>query len=80
VALHNLASDDEYRAALQRELGQVGLTREQKAAIVEELESLGKRTAVENRAGIETAGVAPGTGPADADRTAGRHADDPTGH
>lgn len=82
---HNL-SIDAYRAALQYELTTVPLERERKAAIVAELEALGNRTAVENRAGVEAAGgvragVAPGTGPVDADQTVGRHADAPApGH
>ena len=66
-----------YRAALLAELETIPMTKERKAAIVEELEALGNRTAVENRAGVETAGVAPGTGPNDADRTVGKHADTP---
>lgn len=79
---HNLPIDA-YRAALQYELTTVPLDRERKAAIVEELESLGKRTVVEYRADVEStggvrAGVAPGTGPTDADQTVGRHADTPT--
>lgn len=74
---HNLPIEA-YRAALQYELTTVPMDRERKAAIVAELESLGNRTTVENRAGVETAGVAPGTGPTDADQTVGRHADTPT--
>lgn len=76
---HNLPIEA-YRAALQYELTTVPMDRERKAAIVAELESLGNRTTVENRAGVEAAGVAPGTGPTDADRTAGRHADDLSAH
>lgn len=57
-----------YREQLQAEAAQTSLPRERKAAIVAELERLaGKRTADEDRAGIETAGVAPAA--------AGRHAD-----
>lgn len=79
---HNLPIEA-YRAALQYELTTVPLERERKAAIVDELEALGNRTAVENRAGVESAGgiragVAPGTGPVDADQTVGRHADTPS--
>lgn len=74
---HNLPIE-EYRRSLNQELNSVPMTRERKAAIVEELESLGNRTAVENRAGIETAGVAPGNGSQNLDPQSGRHADVPS--
>lgn len=71
---HNLPMEA-YRAALLVELNTPPVSNEKKAAIVAELELL-PRTAVENRAGVETAsgantvGRAPSTEPAQ-----GRHAD-----
>ena len=59
-----------YKAALAAEAAIPNLPKERKAAILAELEALGNvSTADENRAGVETAGVA------QADPSAGRHAD-----
>ena len=59
-----------YKAALIVESRIPNLPKERKAAILAELEALGNvSTADENRAGVETAGVA------QADPSAGRHAD-----
>jgi hypothetical protein len=60
-----------YREQLQAEAAQASLPRERKAAIVAELERMaGKRTADEDRGGVETSGVNPGV--------TGRHADPAT--
>ena len=56
---HNLPRGA-YEASLRYELEQVSLPRERKAAIVEELEALGGRTNVENRADVESAQAATG--------------------
>lgn len=50
-----------YRAALLAELNTVPMPREKKAAIVEELERLGNRTADEDRARMEAAALGPTT-------------------
>lgn len=66
-----------YRAALLAELNTPPMTREHKAAIVAELETLGARTADEDRAGFEGAALGPetvGRAPA-ADPVQGRHVD-----
>ena len=54
-----------YRAALLAELNTPPMTKEHKAAIVEELERLGPRTADEDRSGVESAagGVTVGRAP-----------------
>lgn len=50
-----------YRAALVAEANTPGIPKEQKAAIVAELESLGPRTADEDRAAMESAMLGPVT-------------------
>lgn len=87
---HNLPVEA-YAAALRAELASVPMTREHKAAIVEELEALGARTAVENRADVEGAQAVTGpqapsvveaTGPESPEARRARHAHDeqPDGH
>lgn len=57
---HNLPKAA-YRASLLAELNTVPMPREKKAAIVEELERLGQRTADEDRAAMEAAVLGPVT-------------------
>lgn len=69
-----------YREQLEAEARQASLPRDRKAAIVAELERLGKRTADEDRSGMETAGVKPGGQSQTVGvepGTTGRHADVP---